>query len=129
MKTTIRSKRLLQSAIAILCLAPLSASLAGVLAGPTAFGAGPFATDVDSHVRYLSGIFLGVGLGFLSCIPRVEAKTGRFRLLTGLVVLGGLGRLLSLLTTGAPSWPHLAGLGLELGVTPLLALWQARLSR
>ncbi|WP_404325468.1 DUF4345 family protein [Aerophototrophica crusticola] len=45
------------------------------------------------------------------------------------MVLGGLGRLLSLLFHGAPTLPHLVGLGLELGVVPLLCLWQGRVAR
>lgn len=123
------SKRALQIVIGILCLVPLSASLAGLILGPTALGAAEIvATDHDSHFRYLSGIFLGVGLGFLSCIPNVEHKTARIRLLTLLVVLGGLARLVSLLVVGAPSLPHLVGLFLELCVTPAVAIWQARLA-
>lgn len=130
MMTTIASKRALQYAIGILCIVPLTASLAGVLLGPSALGAAlPITTDHDSHFRYLSGIFLGLGLGFLSCIPNIERKTARIRLLTGLVVLGGLARLLSLGLTGTPSPPHLVGLGLELLVVPAIAVWQARIAR
>lgn len=117
-------KRPLQTAIAILCAVPLTASLMGVVGGPAAFEPGPFAADVDSHFRYLSGIFLGVAIGFLTCIPNVEAKTARFRLLAAFVVLGGFARLLSLILIGPPTWPHLVGLGIELGVMPLLVLWQ-----
>lgn len=121
-------KRLLQAAVAILCLVPLSASLAGVLLGARAFDPALPATDVDSHLRYLSGIFLGLALGFLSCIPNIERKGARFRLLTAFVVLGGVGRLISLLALGAPTWPHMAGLGLELIATPLMAAWQWRVA-
>lgn len=116
--------RLLQAAVAILCLVPLSASLAGMLFGASAFDPAPPPTDVDSHLRYLSGIFFGVALGFLSCIPKIERKGARFRLLTAFVFLGGIGRLISLLALGQPAWPHMMGLGFELVLTPLLALWQ-----
>lgn len=129
MMTAITSKRALQCAIGILCIVPLTASLAGILLGPSALGAGlPITTDHDSHFRYLSGIFLGLGLSFLSCIPNVERKTARIRLLTGLVVLGGLARLLSLGVAGTPSPPHLVGLGLELFIVPTIAIWQARIA-
>ena len=122
-------KRLLQAIVVILCLVPLSASLAGILLGPRAFfvGFGGDA-DLDSHFRYLSGIFLGVAIGFLSCVPGIERKGERFLALTGLVMLGGAARAYALAVAGAPSWPHLAGLGLELGVVPLLAYFQARLA-
>jgi hypothetical protein len=123
-------KRLLQIAVAVLCLVPLTASLSGILSGPSAVGV--YASDnpdLDSHFRYLSGIFLGLALGFLSCIPNIERKGERFKLLTACVVLGGLARLLSLVVIGQPSTLHLIGLALELGVVPALAFWQGRLSR
>lgn len=122
-------KRPLQAAIAILCVVPLTASLMGVLGGPAAFEPGAVAADVDSHFRYLSGIFLGVALGFLSCIPNIETKTARFRLLAAFIMLGGLARLLSFVLIGSPTWPHLIGLGIELGVMPLMVLWQDRVRR
>jgi hypothetical protein len=74
-------------------------------------------------------VFLGVGIGFYSCIPRIEGKTGRFRLLAALTIAGGVARLWSLVMAGAPSAGHLTGLAMELLVVPLLVLWQARLAR
>ncbi|MCG5239659.1 DUF4345 domain-containing protein [Azospirillum doebereinerae] len=128
-------RRFLQVVVALLSLVPLSAGAAGVLLGPgfvfptLAVDADPaHIADLDSHFRYLSGIFLGVGLLFVSTVPTIERSTGRFRLAAALVVVGGLARALSLAQTGAPSAPHLAGLGLELVVTPLLVLWQARVA-
>ncbi len=123
------SKRLLQIVVALLGLVPLSAGLAGVILGPEFLRAtvAP-AVDLDSHFRYLSGIFLGVGLTFYATIPGIERKTTLFRWATALVALGGLARLASLLSVGAPSLGHQVGLGLELVVVPLLALWQGRLA-
>ena len=116
-------KRLLQITVALLGLVPLSAGLAGVTLGPE-FLRVPIAptVDLDSHFRYLSGIFLGVGLIFYATIPAIERKTTLFRVAAALVALGGLARLVSLLSVGAPSVGHLVGLGLELVVVPLLAL-------
>ncbi len=63
-------RRLLQAVVALLCLVPLSAGLAGVLVGPAMVGEGPGTPpDLDSHYRYLSGIFLGVGLLFACTVP------------------------------------------------------------
>jgi hypothetical protein len=84
--------------------------------------------SAESHFRYLSGLLLAIGLCFWSTIPEIEAKTGRFRLLTLLVVIGGLGRLLGLALTGLPSLIMLGSLFLELIVTPLLCLWQTRIA-
>ncbi len=84
---------------------------------------------MDSHYRYLSGLLLGIGLGFWITIPNIELESRRFRMLAAIVVLGGIGRLWSLLAVGVPDRPMLFGLIMELAVTPLLAFWQYRLSK
>lgn len=123
-------KRWLQAVVALACLLPLLVGGAGVLLGPAAFGhPAEVPRDLDSHFRYVSGIFFGVGVAFATCIPAIERKGPRFRLLGSLVVAGGLARGLGLLIVGAPSIGHLLGLGMELVVVPLLILWQARLAR
>jgi hypothetical protein len=46
-----------------------------------------------------------------------------------LVFIGGLGRLASLAIIGVPSAGMVAGLAMELLVTPLIALWRERVER
>lgn len=124
------SKRCLQATVAVLGIVPVSAGAAGVLLGPAAFSdAGGWPVDLDSHFRYVSGIFLALGLTFYATIPSIERKTALFRLAAALVVAGGLARLLALLVNGVPSAPHVAGLVLELVVVPALVLWQGRVAR
>lgn len=120
---------LLQAAVAIACLVPLTTGSQGVLRGAAMLKAPIVTPDLDSHFRYLSGIFLMVGVGFLSCVPRIEARGARFRLLGAMVILGGLARALSWAEMGTPSLGHRLGLAMELGVVPLLMLWQARVAR
>ncbi len=124
------SRRALQIEVAVLGLVPVLTGLAGMVLGPSMAGLDPSATPIalDSHVRYLSGLLLAIGLGFWSTIPRIERQTARFRLLTGLVVIGGLGRLLGLALAGRPPAPMLFGLGMELVVTPSLCWWQSRIA-
>lgn len=123
------SRRLLQLTVIVLSAVPIGAGASGLLLGPALVGAASGGTDLDSHFRYLSGLLLGIGLLFCATVPRIERRTGWFRLGTAIVVCGGLGRLLSLLQLGPPSAPHLVGLGLELVVVPLLALWQTAVAR
>ena len=84
---------------------------------------------VINHDRYLSGLLLAIGLAFWTAIPAIEVKAGRFRLLTGLVAIGGLCRLAGVLAGDPLSSPVMAALGMELAVTPLLCFWQSRFSR
>jgi hypothetical protein len=69
--------------------------LFGVLFGPTLTGEANISVSGDSHYRYLSGLLLGIGLLFWSCIPGIEAKTGRSQCLT--------------LSSSWAGWPALRG--------------------
>jgi hypothetical protein len=124
----VRERKLLQQAVGVLALVPVSAGLFGVIFGPEGLLGDRVSVSADSHFRYLSGLLLGLGLCFWSTIPAIETKTGRFRLLTLLVVVGGLGRLIGLGVTGVPSLFMLGGLALELLVTPAVCLWQTRIA-
>ena len=128
--TPAAERRLLQLAIALGGFVPVGAGLDGGLLGSGMLGQGS-GTDpaLDSHVRYLSGLLLGIGLAFWQAIPTIETRTARVRLLTAIVALGGLMRLIGILLVGAPGGSMLFGLGMELVVTPLLCLWQGRVAR
>ena len=118
-------KRVLQAVIAVACLLPLVVGGQGVLHGPASFGhLADVPRDLDSHFRYISGIFFATGLAFASCIPDIERKGRRFRLLGGLIFVGGVSRGISLLAVGVPSQGHVLGLVMETVVVPLLMLWQ-----
>ena len=123
-----RERRLLQRVVALAALVPVAAGLYGVLFGPAGISGDRVSVSGDSHFRYLSGLLLGIGILFWATVPAIEQKTTLFRFLTLVVMLGGLGRLLGLWLTGVPSLTMLAALGLELGVTPLLCLWQTRIA-
>lgn len=123
-------RRALQASIAILALLPVSAGLAGVVFGPSFLGVvDDRPADLDSHLRFLSGVFLAFGIAWWTCIPAIERKTARFRLLGLCTIAGGFARVYSLLLAGTPSTGHLIGLGMELLIVPLLLLWQARVAR
>ena len=124
-------KRLLQAALALPCLSPFWFGLKGMIEGPVMLAGvepGQSAGDLVSHYRYLSGLFFGLGLVLLSCLPRIEARGRRLRWAAGAIVLGGLARLGGLAMGDAPSAAHQIALGAELGLTPLLVLWQARVA-
>jgi len=130
MMSVVVERRLLQAVVALACIVPLSVGGQSILHGPGFLGHPPvIPRDLDSHFRYISGIFFAVGIAFATCIPRIEATGPRFRLLGALVIAGGLSRVLSLLAVGVPSKGHLFGFAMELGAVPLLMLWQASFAR
>lgn len=132
---TVRAeRRMLQAAIAIAGLVPICGGAVGVLFGAAAFDpsfslAQPAAVALDSHVRYLSGLLLAIGLTFYSLIPTIELQALIARVLTAIVVVGGLARLYGAVAVGLPEGVMLFALVMELAVTPLLCLWQARVAR
>jgi len=122
-------RRLLQLAVSVAAVVPVSAGVAGVLGGPALFGHDAGGAAFDGHFRYLSGLLLGIGLAFWSFVPRITSVTPQVRVLTLLVLIGGLGRLLGLALNRDPSTGMLFALVMELGLTPALCAWQARVAR
>jgi hypothetical protein len=123
-------RRLLQISVALLTVVPILTGLAGVLHGLELLDAqASLSRDGNSHVHYLSGLLLAIGLGFWSTVPRIDAQGPRFRLLTALVLVGGLARLYGVALAGLPAAAMVGGLVLELAITPALALWRERLER
>jgi len=122
-----RERKLLQQTVAVVATIPVATGLYGVLFGQALTG-DAVSISAESHFRFLSGLLLGIGLCFWSTLPSIEDKTYRFRLLTLLVVIGGLGRLIGLALSGLPSFFMMGGLFIELIVTPVLCLWQTRIA-
>jgi hypothetical protein len=123
-----RERTLLQFCVAIAACVPVAAGAAGVIMGVGLVPRSAHSAALDSHVAYLSGLLLAIGLGYWSAVPRIERRLGRIRLLTGLVVLGGLARALAMAMDGWPGPQMAAALVMELGVTPLICLWAMRVS-
>jgi hypothetical protein len=120
-------KLALQIAVAITACVPVLAGAAGAV-NPAVLDLVSSSPQSLTHAAYLSGLLLGIGLAFWSCVPAIETKSSRFALLTAIVVLGGLARLLTAIRLGA--WtPLVTGpLAMELIVTPAVCLWQKRVA-
>ncbi len=122
-------KTLWRLAVALAGCVPVLGGGAGVILGPRLLGdlaAGP---ALQSHFRYLSGLLLAMGVAFWAAIPRPERAATVVRVLTAVVVAGGLARLADIALTGR--WPGPIGwaLVMELMVTPALCLWRERFGR
>jgi hypothetical protein len=121
-------RRLLQTALAIVSLIPLSAGLAGIWTGPEFYHVAATIT-ADSHMRYLSGLLFGIGLVVWWVIPNVEKPSEAFATVTAIVFVGGLARLWSFIHVGMPNDVMFSALFVELGLTPALFFWHRRVVR
>ena len=121
--------RCFQAAIALAGIVPVAAGAAGVALGGGMMGDAAVSAGLDSHMRYLSGLLLAIGLLFWGMIPTIDRRGPMVRTLTFVVVVGGLGRLLGFVLRGLPDLGDTLAIVMELAVTPLLCLWQARIAR
>lgn len=120
-------KQLLQFAVALAGLVPVTAGTLGMF-DPALLDLGTTPSST-THAAYLSGLLLGIGLVFWALVPSIERQNRLFTLLAAIVVLGGVARLLMAFRLGVWSPSVRLPLAMELGVTPLLWVWQRRISR
>jgi hypothetical protein len=126
------SKKSLQITMAVLAAIPV---LTGVitmfgLSDPIYANAGiPAHALLDSNLRFFGGIWLVLGLALYWLIPRIDTQTVLFRVLWGMIFVGGVGRLLSMLFVGMPPWPFIGFTVLEIVGAPLFMAWQAKVAK
>ena len=121
-------RRLLQLAVFLAACVPVVAGAFGMVMG-TALWTHAGDAGLDNHFRYLSGLLCGLGINFWIMVPTIEKHTIRARVLTSLVMLGGIARLVSAIAVARPPLPMELAIVMELVVTPLLCVWQARIAR
>ena len=59
---------------------------------------------VDSRERFYSAFFAGYGVAWLGAARKTPIRAGDVRLLAGLMLLGAVGRVISLVHNGRPHW-------------------------
>lgn len=126
------NKKNLQIATAILAAVPVLTGLIGMLGIYDPLYASlnlPKDPLLDSNMRFFAGVWLGLGLSVYWLIPNIEKQTALFRIAWGMIFIGGLGRLISMASVGAPPMPFIVFTLLEVMGAPLFVLWQSRISR
>jgi Domain of unknown function (DUF4345) len=126
------NKRPLQITMALLGAIPVVTGLVSLLglSDPIYASAGiPQNALLDSNLRFFGGVWLGLGVGVYWLLPNIEKHTLLFRILWGMIFLGGVGRLLSMVFLAPPPLPFIGFTVLEILGAPLFVLWQARLAR
>jgi hypothetical protein len=63
-----------------------------------------------------------------SLIPKIEKQTVLFRVIWGMIFLGGVGRLISMLFLALPPIPFIGFTILEIVGAPIFVAWPARLA-
>jgi hypothetical protein len=112
---------MLPHAIRLAALVPILAGLAGALSGAGFLGE-PAGPATGSHLRYLSGLLLGLGAFAAWAAGDLARRGAVFEAVCAVVVLGGLARFAGLFSE-LPPWPHRLALVMELLVVPSLWLW------
>lgn len=125
----INQRRALRTSVLLASLVPIAVDLGGFIWGSKLFDKLSGPELLDSHVRYLSGLLLAIGLAFITTVPKIERHGGRFHLLTAIVFIGGVARLIGVILSGAAYAGVLFALFMELAVTPGLAIWQKQNAR
>ena len=119
------NKKTLQIVLGLASLAPLIIGLMDYIPGvPKYF---PEGTDIpaklDSEFRFMVGAFMGYALMGYYIVRNIETAIWPLRIMCIGVFVGGLGRLISALTVGAPPTGLYISMAIELAF-PLLILWQ-----
>ena len=95
--------------------------LFGVDSVPGLAGAG---ATTDSRERFYGAIVLGYGLAWLWVARQSPILSPLVRWLAGIFLLGGIGRVVSLLIHGQPQWFQVVLTVVELGLPPVF-FWLA----
>jgi hypothetical protein len=123
------NKRPLQIVSALMGTVPVVTGLVQMMGIHDPLYAGlylPADATLDSNMRFLAGVWLGLGLASWWLVPRISEQTVLFRFLWLMIFLGGVGRLVSMASVGLPLTPFIAFTALEIVGAPLFVYWQHR---
>jgi len=117
-------KRGLQIALGVFSLIPVAFAVLGFVAGAGRLSPDGVAVDLDNQYRYFSGMYLVVAFMLWSIIPAIEKHGRTLFLVSAAIFIGGLGRIVSYMTMGAPAQDLVVGMGIELVAPVIFVLWQ-----
>lgn len=128
------NKRILQTILALIALVAIVTGMWSIISG-VADKSNEISINTnnsahiifDSNYRYYSGLWLGVGFALLWIIPTIEKQKSAFRLISCIIFIGGIGRIVSMLTLAPPHPLFIFFTVIEL-LFPLLILMQNRIS-
>jgi len=126
------SRRALQLVNSVLALATIWLGGLSVLYGVDSpvYGSAsvPAIPALDSNLRFMGGLGVGLGLALLWITPGIERHGSVFRIIWLCALLGGIGRLLSAGVSGLPPMPMMVFAAVEVAGVPALIYWQTRVA-
>lgn len=125
------SRKALQVITALFGLGAVGSGV-GAMAGlenPTYASLGlPPAAVLDNNLRFYAGVWMGLGFAALWIVPGIEKQAALFRTICGALFLGGIGRLISMMSLGEPPVEYIAYAAVEIFGSILLVVWQRRIA-
>jgi len=88
----------------------------------------PHSALLDSDLRFLGGVWLGLGITVLATVRDLEKHYPLYRILWSMIFLGGIGRVLSMLIIGMPPIPFIGFTVLEIIGAPVFLYWHRQIS-
>jgi Domain of unknown function (DUF4345) len=85
--------------------------------------------SLNSQMRFFAAIWFGFGLMLWVAAGDPVRYSTWFKLMGWILILSGIGRLISTIQFGLPVPPFVAAMVLELAGVPLLLWWHARLTK
>lgn len=126
------SVRRLKIILSVLALIPVFTGLAGLMGVNDPIYAFEVTADMvllDSNLRFYAGVWLALGLALFYALREIEKPNPLLQAALFCVFIGGIGRLLSMVTLGWPPLPFVFFTVLEIVGMPLLMLWQYRIAK
>jgi hypothetical protein len=124
------ARRFLQVALALLGVVALCTGLAQMIAGADAVVGVEVADEsAESELRFLSAFWAALGCVSLWLVPRVETQPMAVRAVAAALFAGGIARVISLISVGAPHPLLTVLMAIELIAPPIIIAAQARLPR
>lgn len=130
------NKRILQLILAVIGMIPIVTGLLGLI--PPGIEGKLYHIDLnnsiqgnvilDSNYRYFSGLWFALGVVMFSIIPTIERQRTAIRIIVCSIFIGGLGRVISMITFGVPSPIFVFFTCLEL-ISPILLLLQSLVAK
>lgn len=115
----------LRIVLVLLAVVATSAGTLTVLTGSsTVLSSGTVSPSVDSELRFYAAWYVGVGLVLAWTAFHVEVAGTVLRSVCGVLLLGAVGRSVSLVMVGRPHPVYLVLLAIEVALPVVLLPWQ-----